>query len=361
MGTRIPNILDLAAVARESPQTAIFELSQLRPAQRQAVFCDIRDHYVTQSYRPYTPNVDQAIHQLVANEFMASPAEQKKWTNFYAGASLRKRFPDRYHPAVTVEQTFAERYQEVWRWAQTEGTTRFFSQPDMLTYVAQTVRYAKTDPVPIQGSLMLVTPASTTAFPRGGTLKLGAESVAFYSCGNFVANLEGNQILTDELGWVSRQSYKLPAAVALTDTPGGYHYYNGMLCDTVKVLGHSIRAGLIYERFPCTLRHELSHVIYAQLDPAARQKIEELYLLAMTADFGLLFNDEYYMKDRKFLHAGHPMKNPSEFFAGALHAVSQHRSEVMQNMNRPDTPEAVRAYAYPMMDLISGLPRLRKQ
>jgi hypothetical protein len=142
--------------------------------------------------------------------------------------------------------------------------------------------------------------------------------------------------------------------VAITDTPGGYHYYNEKLCGRYKVKGHSVRIGLISERAPCTARHELSHVVFADLPKPVRRKITQLYKQAMASDDkGLIFNDEYYMF--KFLHAGHPMQNESEFFAGAMHAYTQHRDELMKNINAQTTPKTVKDYALATIEVLGNI------
>lgn len=317
-------IIQLAAQARRDPNSVIRDLTAMTAPDRASVLANIQTHYTTQSFRPYTPNVEQAIQQLVANEFVATPQE-RNWGRFYKSTDPNGC-------------DFLRRYQKIWKEAN-------FSQPEMLTYVLQTVVRSKADAAPMAGAALLMFPHQPEGARKSISLTVGSKSVDMYICGDYEPTESGRTLLVAALQWVLDSGYQLPAAVEVRDTPGGYHYYNDKMCKKFPVEGSAIKVGLVPQRAHCTARHELSHVIYAQQSNAMREKVKALYAQAMRADYGLIFNDEYYMIDQKFLHAGHPMQNDSEFFAGALHAYSQHRDELMTNINAPTTPKAVKAYA----------------
>jgi hypothetical protein len=324
-------LLQLAAQARRDPNSVIRDLEAMPSPDRGSVLANILTHYTAQSFRPYTPNVDQAIRQLVANEFVATPQE-RNWGKFYKSTDSNGC-------------NFLRRYQKIW--AESD-----FSEPEMLTYVLQTVVRSKAEAAPLQGAALLMLPHQPEGPRKATPLTVGAKSVDVYICGDYEPTAAGRNVLIEGLKWVLDAGYQLPAAVEVRDTPGGYHYYNDKMCKKFPVEGSAIKVGLIPQRAPCTARHELSHVIYAQQSSAVRQKVKSVFAQAMRADYGLIFNDEYYMVDYKFLHAGHPMENDSEFFAGALHAYSQHRDKLMVNINAATTPTAVKAYALGTIQLL---------
>lgn len=332
-------IVQLAARARQDPQALMRELGALAPGDREGLLYVVQTQYATQSFRPYTPHVTQAILQLVANEFVATP-EERNWQPFYKSRDK-------------AGNGFLQRYQQIWKAAAEVGEDRYFAQPDMLTYVLQTVTRPKTEIPPVRGAALLALPPTQTMMERRSVpIVVGGQSVAVYICGNCEPTDAGRTMLTEGLKWVQDVGYQLPAAVEVRDAPGGYHYFNGKMCEKFPVVGSAVKVGLVPERAACTARHELSHVIYAQQGPAMRQDVKALYERAMRADYGLIFNDEHYMVDRRFLHAGHPMQNASEFFAGALHAYSQHPDELMENINAPTTPQAVKDYARATLKLL---------
>lgn len=329
-------LLKLAAQARRDPKSVIRDLEAMSVPDRESLLANVLTHYTTQSFRPYSPDVNQAIRQLVANEFVATPKE-RKWEKFY-----RSTTDDGCN--------FLRRYQKIWK--ETD-----FSQPEMLTYVLQTVVRSKAEAAPMLGAALLRLPHQPEGARKSTPLTVGDKSVDVYICGDYEPTDAGRQLLVAGLKWVQDVGYQLPVAVEVRDTPGGYHYYNDKLCKQFPVEGSAVKVGLIPQRAHCTARHELSHVIYAQQSNVVRQKVKALYEQAMRADYGLIFNDEHYMVDYKFLHAGHPMQNDSEFFAGALHAYSQHQDELMKNINAPTTPKAVKAYAMDTLKVLDQVLR----
>lgn len=331
-------ILNWAARARKQPEAVIRDLAAMMAPDRASVLANIQTHYTTQHFRPYTPNSEQAIRQLVANEFVATPREQN-WVKFYKSTDPNG-------------SSFLRRYQKIW--AESD-----FSEPEMLTYVLQTVVRSKAEKAPLQGAALLALPHQPEGARKSHALSVSGKAVDMYICGDYEPTDAGRTLLVAALQWVLDSGYQLPEAVEVRDTPGGYHYYNDKLCKQFPVEGSAIKVGLVPQRAQCTARHELSHVIYAQQSRAVRDKVKALFAQAMRADYGLIFNDEYYMVDRKFLHAGHPMENDSEFFAGAMHAYSQHRDELMSNITASTTPKAVKAYALGTIKVLDQILRAK--
>ncbi len=320
-------ILDLAKRARTQPNAVIHDLAVMTAPDRETLLANVQTHYATEIFLHYFPDIDHAVRQLMANEFVSGKSFESE---FYQ----HKRHPN----------DFGEKYESLWLRA-TYHRASFFSQPEMLAYVLQTVVRSNAEAAPIEKVSELFHHDATfpSRISRWGNI--GKLDIWLYTCNYFEVLPAGMDVLQEGLEWLIQLGYQPPVAVEAEEYPGGYHYYDHNMCGDSQfpMKGHSVRIGMIPNRAPCTMRHELSHVILAQLDKPMRHQVETLYQHAMKADFGLIFDDEFYM--HKYLHAGHPMLNDSEFFAGAMHAYTHHREELMANINAPTTPKAVKAYA----------------
>lgn len=119
-----------------------------------------------------------------------------------------------------------------------------------------------------------------------------------------------------------------------------------------------------------TLTHEMGHYFYQQRidrecdnltlvyslesdqlkdDPRApilKERLQQLYQQALLADAGLIFSDSTY--EHSCMEMGHPWDNADEFFASSFKNFILHADELATNINRPETPPEVKAYAIEM-------------
>lgn len=319
-------IMALAREARLNPGHTQANLSVLGLKERVLILQQALGEPHT-PYRRYTPNLDAAVLQLVANEYVAPPGE-RRWQTFYSSP----------HAAGNL---FHLQYMDVWQHVDAVGAQTFFAEPRMLTYVLQTVS-------PPNKIVSLLKAVSSIAAVRHEKLVIpGVGKISVFVCGAMAMLPGSTSVIVDEMRWMSAQHYALPGAIMVKPEPGGSRQTNREPCADLPIFkGSHLRVGAVGDRMSCTLRHENMHEVRARLPEHVLHRVEEIYGEAMVADFGLIFNDEYYMK--KFLHAGHPMQNSNEFFASAAHAFTHHADAVAMLTQDPATPENVRAYAIPM-------------
>lgn len=323
-------IMALAREARLNPGHAIANLSVLPPSERAQILKQALAAPHT-PYRRYSPNPDEVVLQLIANEYVA-PSDERRLKTFYSSQSA-------------AGNLFHLQYLDVWQHADAVGAQAFFSEPRLLTYVLQTV----TPPNKITSLLKAV---SALGGARQEKLVIpGVGKIPVFVCGAMAMLPSSTSVIVDEMRWMSAQNYALPGAIMVKPEAGGSRQTNREPCAGLPVFkGSHLRVGAVGDRMACTLRHEDMHEVRARLPDHVLQRVEGIYGEAMLADFGLIFNDEFYMK--KFLHAGHPMQNSNEFFASAAHAFTHHADALVILIQSPDTPKAVRSYASAMWHLL---------
>lgn len=324
-------IIALAREARLSPEHTIANLAALAPSERVGILARAVSDYGHEPYRRYTADMGEAVRQLVANEYVAPKAEQR-WQTFFMSQKASANF-------------FHHHYLDMWKQVDAVGEMSFFSDPRMLTYVLQTVSTAK-------NPASLLRSTSDKAISRQEDLPIpGLGKIPIYICGAMEMLPGAAATIVDELRWMHIQGYRWPGAIMVKADPGGSRQTDREPCVGLpKIKGSHLRIGAVAERMPCTLRHEDMHEVRAQLPAHVLKRVDKIYDRAMVVDAGLIFNDEYYMK--KFLHAGHPMQNANEFFAGAAHAFTHHADEMVALIQSPDTPKSVRTYAIAMWRLL---------
>lgn len=329
-------LLQLAAGARRAPQTTIKGLGALSGAERLALLHEALGRGITQTYRTYSPDTEAAIYQLVANEFIATPQE-RCWEKFFTST----------HPQASRFNTM---YQEVWKRVAHYGEATSFSSPTMLTYVLQTIVARRGDPIAVPTPILR--PLAQCRTPQFEILHVVQHgSMPLFICGGFELLPEARKIIADELSQMTAWGYRWPGAISLRESPGGVRRTNKAPCKTMsRWPGSHLQIGVVPTRMPCTLRHELMHEVRAQLSKETLDRVEKLYDQAMRADFGLIFNDEYYM--HRYLHAGHPMQDSNEFFASAAHAYSHHPVALLETIH--GAPPPVQAYAQAMVQLLKN-------
>lgn len=325
------SILALAREARLNPDGVTANLGGLAPEERVSLLNQAVHGHRHEPYRRYTPNLEDAVLQLVANEYVAPPAD-RRWEKFFISQNRNANL-------------FHRQYMDVWTQVAVAGEVNFFSKPRLLTYVLQTVSTAG------KPALLLKNAPIGTA-PRQEDLPIpGLGKIPIYMCGAMEMLPGATAAIRDELRWMHTQGYRWPGAIMVRAEPGGSRQTNLEPCEGLpKFQGSHLRIGAVAERMPCTLRHEDMHEIRSQLPAHVLNRVEVLYDQAMAEDFGLFFNDEYYMI--KFLHAGHPMKNSNEFFGSAAHAFTHHADDLVALVQDPSTPQPVRAYATAMWRLL---------
>lgn len=323
--------MGLAIEARRHPDHVTTNLAVLGAGDRDAILAQAKRAPRHEFFRRYTPDLETAARQLVANEYVASPADQR-WKSFFVSQNNNANRFNRY-------------YQAIWASVDAAGETAIFSEPRMLTYVLQTVSQS-------EGPASLLRPTAMDPTPRREDLRVpGIGKIPIFVCGVLAMLPGASSAIIDELRWMHTQAYRWPGAIVVKREPGGSRQTDREPCPGLpKWTGSHLRIGAVAERMPCTLRHEDMHEVRAQLSAKVLKKVEGIYDQAMAADAGLIFNDEFYMK--KFLHAGHPMHNSNEFFASAAHAFTHHADDVVALIRDPSTPQPVRAYATAMWRLL---------
>lgn len=323
--------MDLAREARLSPDHVIANLSVLTPTERVRLLAHAVRDFGHEPYRRYSPDMGDAVRQLVANEYVSPPNEQQ-WETFFVSQNAKANLFNQY-------------YQDVWNQAFAIGPEQFFSDPRMLAYVLQTLSTA-------EKPASLLKPTADKSILRQEDLPIpGLGEIPIYICSAMELLPGARSAIVAELSWMRAQGYRWPGAIMVKSDPGGSRQTDREPCAGLpKLKGSHLRIGAVAERMPCTLRHEDMHEVRAQLPAQVLLNVNKIYDQAMAADAGLIFNDEFYMK--KFLHAGHPMQNSNEFFASAAHAFTHHADEMAALIQSPDTPQAVRTYATAMWHLL---------
>jgi len=305
--------------------------------------------------RPYAADLPTAVRQLVVAEIVdayrvhcgqaapkvGSPALHA-FKNFYEGP--RK---------VAGANRFYERYTQEWAHLYKLGIEAYLAVPERLADLEATLQNA-TAPASeavLSGMMKRVVKLSTSE----PVILSQEQRSRLYACGVVPTESTKQQIILG-MKWLVEQGYS-PVPVALRETPGGAHRYAQKQppCDdrNNRFRGAYILTGIYPGRTDCTTRHEASHSIYHQIEntsPATMKEIKNLYARAMLADAGLIFNDEYYMGH--FIHAGHPMHNDNEFFAGAAHAYSHHADRLVSYIRDPRTSGATKSYAISTWQLL---------
>lgn len=333
------------------PDAVIRDIPAMTPKGRQALVRQLRTECTPMPYRPYAPDPHVAARQLVVAELIdgqrcsyQTVAKVKPLTDFYEGPTPKAN-------------RFYQLYQGEWKKLRSQGAERYLASPDRLADYILGIGRGGDSPT-FDQMAQWMTPKLYWG-PHKETLQVSSDrSIRLFICEAFDPTAMVRELIAEELQWVLAQGYQI-TDVALRSAPGGAHRDGTQRppCNekAFALSGTYVFIGLFPKRTPCTIRHEILHSVYHQLlekKPAVIEKLRKIYADAMKADTGLIFNDEFYMD--VFLHAGHPMHNDSEFFAGAAHAFSHHGDRLVQHIRDPLTAPETRAYATAMWRLLRG-------
>lgn len=315
-----------------------------------------REDCLPMPFRPRAFDIPTAARQLVVAELVDAYRNQCELD--LKGDLKLDPFKDFYESDLkprNISNRFYHHYLMEWRDLKRLGPLEYKGTGERIADFAQAVALGRKS-ASAQEMVKVLTPRkSAVPYEKMVTLRANP-GVKLYVCGAFDPTPATVALVTEGVQWMVDQGYT-PTPIALRQQPGGAHRdaHARPPCGVQKwrFSGMYALVGIYPERTPCTIRHEVSHSIYHQLeksDPDVIKKVKEIYKQAMAADVGLIFNDEYYMD--VFPHAGHPMHNDGEFFAGAAHAYTHHAKRLDDHIKDDRTPEAVRKYALAMVQLL---------
>lgn len=338
-------IAQLAKRVRTAPDAVIRDIPAMTPKDRLGLVRHLRKECTPLPYRPYAPDPRVAARQLVVAELIDGQRCE------YQTIVKVKPLTDFYEGPTREANRFYQLYRSEWRKLRHAGAEKYLASPDRLAdYVLGIGRGG--DAPTFDQMAQWMTPKLYRG-PHRETLQVAPDrSIRLFICEAFDLTAMVRELIAEELRWVLTQGYQI-TDVALRSAPGGAHRDGAKRppCDekSFALSGMYVFIGVFPGRTPCTIRHEILHSVYHQLQekkPASIERLRNIYADAMKADTGLIFNDEFYMD--VFLHAGHPMHNDNEFFAGAAHAFSHHGDRLAQHIQDPRTTPETRAYATAM-------------
>lgn len=325
------------------------EIEAMGPKERLALVRRLQKECTPRPYRPYAPDPLVAARQLVVSEVIDGQRCA------YQTSVKVKPFTDFYEGPTPEANRFFKLYRQEWRAMRRLGVSKYLATPERLSDYVQGIAHGGEGPASSEMAQWMT--ARFYSGPHRELLPITSEKkIPLFICEAFDPTPHARDQIAGELRWLLEQGYEVPPVVLRT-LPGGAHRDGSRRppCDhqAFAFFGMYVFIGLFPKRTPCTIRHEVMHSVYRQLEkkhPEIIAKLRAIYAEAMRADMGLIFNDEYFMD--VFLHAGHPMHNDNEFFASAAHAYTHHADRLVQYINDPRTTTATRAYATAMWRLL---------